>query len=82
MIATGVTHSVREFAEAALNCAQLPGALEDYINFDEAMIRPAEVDLLIGNASKAEELLGWKAKTNFQELVNKMVHADLKIEST
>jgi GDPmannose 4,6-dehydratase len=81
IIATGVTHSVKEFAEAALNCAELPGALEDYVDFDEAMIRPAEVDLLIGNASKAEAMLHWTPKTNFNELVNKMVHADLEIES-
>jgi GDPmannose 4,6-dehydratase len=81
VIATGVTHSVREFAQAALDCAQLPGALEDYVDFDETMIRPAEVDVLIGNASKAEAMLGWKPKTDFNELVNKMVHADIKKES-
>jgi GDPmannose 4,6-dehydratase len=81
VIATGVTHSVREFAQAALDCAQLPGALEDYVDFDETMIRPAEVDVLIGNASKAEAMLGWKPKTDFNELVNKMIHADIKKES-
>jgi GDPmannose 4,6-dehydratase len=81
VIATGVTHSVREFAQAAIDCAQLPGALEDYIDFDKAMIRPAEVDVLIGNASKAEVTLGWKPKTDFEELVSKMVFADLQLES-
>jgi GDPmannose 4,6-dehydratase len=81
VIATGVTHSVREFAQAAINCAQLPGAIEDYIDFDETMIRPAEVEVLIGNASKAEAILDWKPKTGFSELVNKMVYADLNLES-
>lgn len=81
VIATGVTHSVREFAEAAIACAELPGDLEDYVDFDNEMIRPAEVELLIGDASKAKNQLGWSAKTHFNDLVFKMVSCDLKIES-
>lgn len=82
VIATGVTHSVREFAEAAIACAELPGYLEDYVDFDNEMIRPAEVELLIGDASKAKNQLGWSAKTNFNDLVFKMVSCDLKQESS
>jgi GDPmannose 4,6-dehydratase len=82
VIATGVTHSVREFVEAAISCAELPGNLEDYVDFDSAMIRPSEVDVLIGDAAKAEKVLNWKPKTNFVDLVSKMVIADLKLESS
>lgn len=81
VIATGIAHSVREFVEAAIACAELPGTLEDYVDFDNAMIRPSEVDVLIGNAAKAQKILNWKPKTNFVDLVSKMVNADLKLES-
>jgi GDPmannose 4,6-dehydratase len=81
VIATGVAHSVREFVETAIACAELPGTLEDYVDFDSAMIRPSEVDVLIGDAAKAERVLNWKPKTNFVDLVSKMVNADLKLES-
>ena len=81
VIATGVTHSVKEFVEAALTCAKLPGQIEDYVDFDESMIRPAEVDVLIGDASKAAEKLNWKPATTFNQLIEKMVSADLAIES-
>jgi len=81
VVATGETHTVREFVEAALHAAGLNGAIEDYVDFDQAMIRPAEVDLLIGDASKAKQVLGWFPKTNFVNLVNLMVENDLKLES-
>jgi GDPmannose 4,6-dehydratase len=81
VIATGVTHSVREFVETAIACAELSGNLEDYVEFDSAMIRPSEVEVLIGDAAKAEKILNWKPKTNFVDLVFKMVDADLKLES-
>jgi GDPmannose 4,6-dehydratase len=80
VIATGETHTVREFVEAALAAAELPGTIENYVDFDEAMIRPAEVDLLIGDASKAKAKLNWEPKTKFAELVELMVKADLKLE--
>jgi GDPmannose 4,6-dehydratase len=80
VIATGVTNSVREFVEIALTVAELTGPLEKYIEFDEAMLRPSEVDLLIGDASKAKENLGWKPKTHFKDLVSLMVENDLRIE--
>jgi len=81
VIATGETHKVLDFVDASLKAAGLNGAIEDYVDFDEHMIRPAEVDLLVGDASKAQKNLGWKSKTSFIELVNLMVENDLKCES-
>lgn len=81
VIATGETHSVKEFVEAALAAADLPGRVEDYVDFDQAMTRPAEVDLLIGDAKKAKIQLGWIPETNFESLVQLMVENDLKQES-
>jgi GDPmannose 4,6-dehydratase len=81
VIATGETHTVREFVEEALLAAELSGTVEDYVDFDQSMIRPAEVDLLIGDASKAHNCLGWKPKVDFKKLVALMVKADLEIES-
>ncbi len=75
VIATGETHSVREFAEKAFAHAGLDW--EKYVVVDEALYRPAEVDLLIGDPSKAARELGWKPEVNFDELVRKMVDADL-----
>jgi GDPmannose 4,6-dehydratase len=80
VIATGVTHSVREFVEAALAAADLDDSMEKYLEFDQEMIRPSEVELLIGDNSKARNVLGWKPKTNFEELVKLMVENDLKNE--
>jgi len=81
VIATGKTHSVRDFVEAALLSADLNGAVEDYVDYDLNMKRPSEVDLLIGDASKATSILGWEPTTNFHQLVDIMVQNDLKIES-
>jgi GDPmannose 4,6-dehydratase len=80
VIATGITHSVQEFVEAALSAAGLVGDIEKYVDFDKEMIRPAEVDLLIGDASKASEILGWKPRKNFEDLVELMVENDLRLE--
>jgi len=81
VIATGVTHSVRDFLESALECAGLDKDIEKYVDFDQEMIRPSEVDLLVGDASKAQKILGWKPKVNFAKLVEIMVENDLRIES-
>jgi len=81
VIATGETHSVREFVVAAIKAAKLNGDVEDYVDFDEQFIRPSEVDLLIGDSSKAKSVLGWTPKVDFSQLVSKMVESDLKIES-
>jgi GDPmannose 4,6-dehydratase len=81
VIATGKTHSVRNFVEAALLSAGLKGAVEDYVDYDLNMKRPSEVDLLIGDASKAKLILGWEPTTDFEQLVDIMVQNDIKIES-
>lgn len=81
VIATGETHTVKEFVEASLFAAELDGPIEKYVDFDEAMIRPAEVDLLIGDATKAAKKLHWEPKVKFKELVNIMVQNDLSLEN-
>lgn len=78
VIATGVTHSVREFLELAVSSAGLKGKAEDYVEIDSTLKRPAEVDLLIGDATKAKNILGWTPKVNFEDLVKRMVDYDLK----
>jgi GDPmannose 4,6-dehydratase len=81
VIATGETHSVSEFVTTALAAAELYRPIHDYVDFDQEMIRPSEVDVLVGDASKAAEKLNWKAKTGFEELVRIMIQNDLEIES-
>ncbi len=77
VVATGETHSVREFCEAAFSAVGL--AWEDHVVVDEAFYRPAEVDLLVGDASLARARLGWSPSVSFQELVGMMVEADLAL---
>jgi GDPmannose 4,6-dehydratase len=81
VISTGETHTVKEFLETAIRAAELSGVVEDYVDFDESMIRPSEVDLLIGDSEKAFLKLGWKPKVKFENLVKIMVENDLKIEN-
>ena len=76
VIATGETHSVREFLELAFHHVNLNW--EDYVEFDERYLRPAEVELLIGDSTKAQQKLGWKPAVTFEELVALMVEADLQ----
>lgn len=78
VIATGVTHSIRDFFNTALQFAGLNGKAEDYVIIDKNFARPAEVDLLIGDASKAKKVLGWTPKVDFNNLVKKMVEFDLE----
>jgi GDPmannose 4,6-dehydratase len=78
VIATGKTHSVRDFLASAIKAAGLKGEPEDYVVIDDNFKRPAEVDLLVGDASKAKKVLGWEPKVNFEELVSRMVNHDLK----
>ena len=75
VIATGETHSVRELCEVAFAAAGLNW--EDYVVTDPAFLRPAEVDLLVGDASKAQRELGWRCETDFYGLIEMMVAADL-----
>jgi GDPmannose 4,6-dehydratase len=79
VIATGETHSVREFLECAFGMLGLDPY--KYLVLDERFIRPAEVDLLLGDASKARQRLGWSARTTFSELVRDMVYSDLNLYS-
>jgi GDPmannose 4,6-dehydratase len=81
VIATGKTHSVREFLLESLKAAGLEPDEEKYYESDPQMIRPAEVDLLIGNSTKAKEKLGWTPRIDFQQLVTLMVSNDLDLES-
>lgn len=77
VICTGETHSVREFCELAFSHVGLNW--QDHVVIDESFMRPAEVDLLVGDAQKAFDDLGWKPKTSFAELVRMMVDADLDL---
>lgn len=76
VIATGEMHSVRDFLEVAFKHVNLNW--QDYVRTDPRYFRPAEVDALQGDASKARQLLGWRPKTAFPELVKEMVEADLR----
>jgi GDPmannose 4,6-dehydratase len=78
VVATGKTHSVRDFLSSAIKAAGLKGDPEDYVIIDDNYKRPAEVDLLVGNASKAKKDLGWEPKVNFEDLVLKMLNHDMK----
>jgi len=79
VIATGETHSVRELVEIAFECVGLDW--RDHVVVDQKFVRPAEVDLLVGDASKAREKLGWKPKVSFKDLVRMMVEYDLELFS-
>ncbi|MBI5492397.1 MAG: GDP-mannose 4,6-dehydratase [Deltaproteobacteria bacterium] len=76
VVATGETHSVREFVELAFGCAGLDW--KKYVVIDPKFLRPAEVELLVGDPSKAEKKLGWRPEVAFPELVKMMVEGDLK----
>ena len=75
VIASGETHSVREFCQVAFGHAGLDW--ERHVKVDQRYFRPAEVDLLIGDATHAHDVLGWKPEVNFEDLVCMMVDADL-----
>jgi GDPmannose 4,6-dehydratase len=76
IIATGVSHSVRDLVDIAFSHAGLDW--KKYVHIDEALIRPAEVDHLLGDASKARRELGWSPTVNFEQLIAMMVDADLE----
>lgn len=76
VLATGETHSVKEFLQKAFSYAEMDW--EKYVELDERYLRPTEVDLLLGDASKAREKLGWEPTTSFDELVKMMVDADME----
>ena len=76
VVCTGETHSVREFCELAFSRVGLD--YQDHVVVDERFFRPAEVDLLVGDAAKAEDQLGWIPKTSLATLVEMMVDNDLE----
>jgi len=76
VVATGETHSVQEFLEVAFSYVNL--RWQDYVEFDPRYLRPAEVDLLIGDPAKAKEKLGWEPEVTFENLTKLMVEADLQ----
>ena len=80
VIATGETHSIREFLDLAFAEVGIDD-WQPYVRQDPKFLRPAEVDLLIGDASKAKETLGWKPEVSFAQLVKMMVENDLEIEA-
>ena len=81
VIATGETRSVRDFVEASLKAAELEIDVDKYVEYDKEMKRPSEVDLLVGDATRAREILKWQAKTSFTQLVELMVNNDLRVEN-
>jgi GDPmannose 4,6-dehydratase len=78
VVATGETHSVRDFLSIAVKAAGLKGNPEDYVLIDDNYKRPAEVNQLVGDASKAKRVLGWEPKVNFEDLVLRMLNHDMK----
>ncbi len=76
VIATGVAHSVREFADIAFKVAGLN--YQDYVKVDQAFMRPAEVDTLLGTPARAQKELGWKPEITFEEMIRMMVESDLQ----
>jgi GDPmannose 4,6-dehydratase len=78
VIATGETHTVKEMLELAFDRLQLDW--KKHVKIDQKYYRPTEVDLLMGDASKAKKELGWQPKVRFQELIAMMVDADLTAE--
>ncbi len=78
VIATGETHTVRECVEVAFDQAGLPD-WESHVRLDPQFVRPAEVDLLIGDPAKARDELGWEPRTSFEELIRLMTDADLAL---
>jgi GDPmannose 4,6-dehydratase len=81
VIATGQSHSVKEFLRLALDLADLKGDIEEYVDFDATLLRPTEVTRLQGDSTRAEKVLGWKPTVGFEKLVELMLRNDLKIEA-
>ena len=76
VVATGETHSIRDFVKEAFACVDLDW--EEYVTYDKALLRPNEVPLLLGDATKIKKVLGWKPKMKFKEIVRAMVAYDLE----
>lgn len=81
VIATGQSHSVKEFLRLALDLANLKGDIEEYVDFDATLVRPTEVTRLQGDSTRAEKVLGWKPTIGFEKLVELMLRNDLELEA-
>lgn len=81
VIATGVTHTIRDLLDVAFAHIGITD-WADYVSYDKQYERPAEVDLLIGDATKAKDVLGWEPTVDFTELINMMVDSDLELQRT
>jgi GDP-D-mannose dehydratase len=77
VIATGRTHAIRDLLELAFN--QVGLRWQEFVEIDPRYQRPAEVDLLLGDASKAAAVLGWRAETTFEQLIELMIAADWRL---
>ncbi len=77
VVATGQTQTVQKCVEVAFD--EIGKNWEDHVRIDPAFVRPAEVDLLIGDPAKAKKQLGWEPKTSFEDLIRLMVRADLAL---
>jgi GDPmannose 4,6-dehydratase len=77
VVATGETHSVKELVELSFSAVGLDW--EQHVVIDERFLRPAEVDLLVGDPSRAEKILGWHREVDFPTLVQMMVEADVAL---
>jgi GDPmannose 4,6-dehydratase len=76
VIATGVNHTVRQLCEAAFRAVDLPW--QDHVRTDDSLLRPAEVNTLLGDNTKARQQLGWQPQVGFEEMIERMIAADLK----
>jgi GDPmannose 4,6-dehydratase len=81
VVATGETHTIRELLDLAFKAIDVDD-WQPYVQQDKRFMRPAEVDLLIGDATKAKEKLGWEPKVGFEELIRTMVESDLAEEQS
>jgi GDPmannose 4,6-dehydratase len=80
VIATGKAHSIREFLQIAFSAVDITD-WEKYVKQDPRFMRPAEVDVLRGDSTKAREILGWEPETSFEDMVKNMVKNDLELLS-
>ena len=78
VIATGESHSIRDFLDVAFDCVGI-NDWSNYVVQDERFMRPAEIDVLCGDSTKAREVLGWKPKTSFEDMVSRMVINDIAL---
>ncbi len=81
VIATGETYSVKDFIETAFNLVNIQDGIERYVKQDPQFMRPSEVDLLVGDSSKAKRILNWTPKVGFKELVKRMLINDLQLQA-